>query len=99
MLYWPDHLFMFRNYVFDSRFPCVQTQKTEHRLRGVVGVDVYFCFGVNTDARQAQRDSELTEVNRMRKTKSANHHTVHDAAKGMLKVGATDLVTLPQLSS
>ena len=173
MLYWPDHLFMFRNYVFDSRFPCIgarstlnsgemefgsysalgsepsaqslcddpsffsriykspsanplslarcnvrtnsdersspptnryagtlkETYKTEDRLRGAVGMDIYFCFGVNADARQAQRDSELTEVNGKRKTKSAIHYAIHDAAKGMLKVGVTDLVTPPQLRS
>ena len=124
---------MFRNYVFDSRFPCVgarsalnsgrvefgtysalgsepspsnryagtlkQTYKTEHRLRGAVGVDVHSRFGVNADARQAQRDSEFTGVNAMRKTKSAIHYAVHEAAKGMLKVGVTDLVTPPQLRS
>ena len=99
MLYWPDHLSMFRNYVFDSRFPCVQTHKTEHRLRGAVGVDVHSRFGVNADARQAQRDSELTEVNAMRKTTSAIHYAVHVAAKGMLKIGVTELVIPPQLRS
>ncbi len=35
----------------------------------------------------------------MRKTKSAIHYAVHDAAKGMLKVGVTDQVTFPQLHS
>ena len=99
MLYWPDHLFMFRNYVFDSRFPCVQTHKTEHRLRGAVGVDGHSRFGADADARQAQRDSDLTVVNVMRKTKSAIHYAVHDAAKKMLKAAMTDPLPPPQLRS
>ena len=59
-----------------------------------------FCSRISSpDARQAQRDSELTEVNAMRKTKSAILDAVHDAAKAMHKAGVTDLVTLPQLRS
>ena len=76
-----------------------QTHQTEHRLRGAVGMDVRSRFGGDADARQAQRDSELTEVNAMRKTKSAILDAVHNAAKGMHKAGVTDLVTLPQMRS
>ena len=42
-------------------------------------------------------DIALTEVNAMRKTKSAILDAIHDAAKGMHKAGVTDRVTLPQM--
>ena len=50
-------------------------------------------FGVDEDARQAWCVIELTKVNSMRKTNSAIHHAVHNAAKEMLKVDVTSLVT------
>lgn len=73
--------------------------KTEHRFRGVLGVDIYSRFGVNADAQQARHDSELPKVNAMRKTNSTIHDAVHDAAKAVLRVSVTHLVAFPQLRS
>jgi len=63
-----------------------QTHRTRHRLRGVVGVDLRFRFGGDAGARQAQRDSVLTEINQIARS-TAILAAVHDATKGLHKAG------------
>ncbi|WP_029527826.1 YqcI/YcgG family protein [Polaromonas glacialis] len=67
MLYWPDHLFMFRNNVFDSWFPCIDARSAQNS--GKMKFGTYSALGSEPSA-QSLRD-ELSFLSRIYKSPSA----------------------------